>query len=424
MILRDLSIADLKTLPAGADENRGKALEIFHKLEAARADSEAWKYTSLKALGEAPLKLNAAFAGEQLASSSSELRNLAETIVSVSEGKLQGTAFGVGLQKLNQAEFGAEDISRWSKAAESFPFLSWATSPHYLSLDIEPETHLRRLLLIDHSQIALGNLESSFLKVTVGAKSKATVLQSFSSKEGSERSLTNSVSQIDLQAGCELEWIIVQDESLTQTHLNHLSLCLAPGALARVIVLNLGSATSRTQISCQVNGADAFAQVMGFTLGSGDQHHDINVVVEHAKPDGRSRQVFKGIYADKARGVFSGTIHIHKDAQRTDSRQLSKNILVGRKSRVDTRPQLEILADDVKANHGATIGRINEEEVFYLESRGIPRTEALALVAKGFGLDILTEIQSESVRQVLSEKLNMRMPQVLSGLGSSVGSVK
>jgi Fe-S cluster assembly protein SufD len=437
MKLADLSHADLVKLPSGSDKFRTQALDLFRKLETMRPVSEAWKYTSLRALNDLPLQLASlghAATRSEISSDTvveKELQALVCGTVRVEEGKLDISVATNGLHfsKLAHAELGAEDFASWTKAAESFPFLSWATTSAYLSLKLDDNVKLTQPLLLDHKQKTLagesGFLNSSVLKFEVGQSARGTIVQHFSAtipeQASSNASLTSSVSQIAVGENAEVNWIVLQNESFTTSHLNHLHFHLSKGARVRVILLNLGASTSRAQVTCIVDGADASAELLGFSLGGNEQHHDINVIVEHTKPDGRSRQTFKGIYADKSRGVFSGTIHIHKDAQRTDSRQLSKNILIGRKSRVDTRPQLEIMADDVKANHGATIGRINEEEVFYLESRGIPRQDAVALVARGFGLDILSEVPDEKLRLVLSDLLNARMPGILSSLQLASG---
>lgn len=137
---------------------------------------------------------------------------------------------------------------------------------------------------------------------------------------------------------------------------------------------------------------NAEANLAGFYQVKDEQHHDTTLTINHMKSHTRSSQLFKGILDGDSRGVFNGMVHIHKDAQQVDATQLNKNLILSKKAHVDTRPQLQVEADDVKAAHGATIGQLDEEELFYLMARGIPESKAKSLLLSGYGQQIFENV--------------------------------
>jgi Fe-S cluster assembly protein SufD len=142
----------------------------------------------------------------------------------------------------------------------------------------------------------------------------------------------------------------------------------------------LGGGLVRNNVHPVLNGEGAECLINGLFVGEGRQHIDNYMLVEHARPHCNSRQFYNGILADHARGVFHGRIVVHKDAQKTDAKQTNRNLLLSDNARIDTKPQLEIYADDVKCTHGATIGQIDETQLFYLRSRGFAEVDARNLL--------------------------------------------
>jgi Fe-S cluster assembly protein SufD len=149
----------------------------------------------------------------------------------------------------------------------------------------------------------------------------------------------------------------------------------------------------------------------GLYLGNGRQHVDHFTTIDHAKPSGASREYYNGILNDRARGVFRGRLIVRRDAQKTDARQTNRNLLLSRESEADSRPQLEIHADDVKCTHGATVGPLDEEKVFYMRSRGIDESSAKALLTYAFADDILKRFELPGLRRTLERKLLSWLPE-------------
>ena len=165
----------------------------------------------------------------------------------------------------------------------------------------------------------------------------------------------------------------------------------------------------RNEVRLTLNGANCNSSINGLTVIDEDQHVDNHTVIDHAKPHCESREKIKGIYGDKSKGVFNGTIIVRENAQKTNALQSNQSILLSPDATIDTKPQLKIWADDVKCTHGATVGQIDEDALFYLRSRGLDKKTARDLLIKAFASDVITEIENEPLRTYLSALLEKRL---------------
>jgi Fe-S cluster assembly protein SufD len=174
--------------------------------------------------------------------------------------------------------------------------------------------------------------------------------------------------------------------------------------------LNSGALWARTSLRADTDGIEAEATVSGITFARGKQHNDQRILVNHFCADTRSSQLFKGVLKDQSRGVVNGKIYIAQDAQEVVSSQLNHALLLSPGAEADIKPELEIYADDVKANHGASIGRLDQDKVFYLVSRGIRRHQAQQMLAHAFVTDVLMKIESRELRALADERVNGWLP--------------
>lgn len=172
---------------------------------------------------------------------------------------------------------------------------------------------------------------------------------------------------------------------------------------------SLGGASNRHEVKVTLNGPHAFASLDGLYIAKDNQRTEYQTVVHHAKPHTVSRQLYKGILNDEARAIFNGKIIVDEGAVFTDATQLNKNLLLSKKAQIDTQPQLEIANNDVKCTHGATVGQMNPEEVFYFESRGIPKKTATGMLLHGFVDDVLDRVAHIETRGQLGELLEERL---------------
>jgi Fe-S cluster assembly protein SufD len=220
---------------------------------------------------------------------------------------------------------------------------------------------------------------------------------------------TNAVSEIAVGEGAVLAYHRIQQESERAFHFGRLQFHQERSSSLATHSIALGGALVREEVKAVLDGEGAEATLAGLYLVTGRQHIDNQTTLDHAQPHCSSREVYKGILDGESSAVFNGKIIVRKDAQKTDSKQSNKNLLLSEKAIIDTKPALEIYADDVKCTHGATIGQIDAEAVFYLRSRGIGRQEARDLLTYAFANDLLERIKYEPLRERLREGLFARL---------------
>lgn len=221
---------------------------------------------------------------------------------------------------------------------------------------------------------------------------------------------TNAVTEIIAGDNARVAYYKMVHEGEGATHVGHLHTHQERDAVIQAHAINLGDGLARNEFHAVLNGPGADCTLTGLYMPRASQHVDNHLRVEHAAPHCDSRENFKGILDDRARGVFTGRIVVHKEAQKTDGKQSNMNLLLSDDAQVETKPQLEIFADDVKCTHGATIGQIDEEAIFYLRSRGIPEDAARGLLVYAFAGELLDEIGIESLRRYVRAAVVERLP--------------
>lgn len=231
--------------------------------------------------------------------------------------------------------------------------------------------------------------------------SKATIIEEYISLQQGA-TLTNTVTEIYTENSAHVNHIRLQRENSQAFHIANNTVFIEKAAHYAVVSLAFGAYISRfDQKLILAEGAEC--EIDGLALLADKQLADTHTFIDHTKPHGRSRQLHKCIVDDSARGVFSGDIMVRLHAQQTDARQLNHNLLLSEKARMDTKPQLEIFADDVKCAHGATVGQLDKDSLFYLQSRGFAEAEARNLLTYAFGGEIIDRINVPSLKKRLEE---------------------
>jgi Fe-S cluster assembly protein SufD len=238
--------------------------------------------------------------------------------------------------------------------------------------------------------------------VIAEANSKLTVVESYIST-GNVAYFTNAVTEILAGDNAKVEHIKLQDEALDAFHIATIAGEFGRASNVTVHSFALGAKLSRTNIRTKLAGEGLECILNGLYLTRGEQLADHHMIVEHAQPHCASHEYFNGILDDKSKGVFHGCIYVHPIAQKTDAKQTNKNLLLSDDATADTKPQLEIYADDVKCTHGATIGQLNDESIFYLRSRGIGADTARQMLIHAFAGEIIERIQCEPAREVIDK---------------------
>jgi len=238
--------------------------------------------------------------------------------------------------------------------------------------------------------------------LVAGARSRITVVEDYVAlAEGSY--LTDAVTEIAVADEAHVEHVRVQREAAGAFHIARCAVSLARGARYRSTSVALGARLSRYNLDVTQGGEGAECTADGLALIGGEQLADTHSRIDHAQPRGVSRQLHKCIAGGAAHAVFNGKIMVRPGAQLTDSAQASRNLLLSARARVDAKPQLEIFADDVKCAHGATVGQLDSEELFYLRSRGLSEEAARKLLTYAFGAEIIERIPVASLRQRLEQ---------------------
>lgn len=239
--------------------------------------------------------------------------------------------------------------------------------------------------------------------VILEENSEAKILETFTGEPG--KYLVNPVTEIVLGESARLEHIRVQIDSPEATHVGTLAVWQEANSTYTTVGANFGAWRGRADINVWLNGEHTETWLNGVNVALGSQVLDNHTRIDHAKPNCNSFEVYKTIVGDEAGGVFNGKIFVYEDAQKTDAKQTNQAILLSPTARMDSKPQLEIFADDVKCTHGATVGQLSKDELFYLRSRGIGETRARAILIYAFAAEVLEMISSDSVKKTLENYL-------------------
>jgi Fe-S cluster assembly protein SufD len=267
-----------------------------------------------------------------------------------------------------------------------------------ITLDIPPGVDAGTVLLISQ---AGGTEPFAFHprhRITLGEGAQLTLIEI---AKGTGVYWHNPVTDIVLHEGAKLSHVRLQDESREAFSLATIRAEIAENAVYEHFTATIGAKLSRTEIHAALIGTNALAHLNAAQLLTGTQHGDFTSVIAHKAPNCASRQTVKSVLAENARGVFQGRIEVAKVAQKTDGYQMSQALLLSPNAEMDIKPELEIFADDVKCSHGATIGALDEEQVFYLRSRGIPEAQARSMLIRAFLEEALEPVAQPDAKALL-----------------------
>ncbi|MFA5010759.1 MAG: Fe-S cluster assembly protein SufD [Ignavibacteria bacterium] len=244
--------------------------------------------------------------------------------------------------------------------------------------------------------------------IVVESGGKADVIEVYYAN-GKRSSFSNTVTEIYLEENSELHHNKVQNEGVEAYHIGTTQVEQRNYSRFYSTVISWGGSLLRNNLNSVLNGEGIDCYFRGFYLARGKQLIDNHTLADHAKPNSHSNELYKGLLEDESTGVFNGKIMVRQDAQKTNAYQTNTNILLSNEATINSKPQLEIFADDVKCSHGATTGQINPDEVFYLRSRGISEAEAKKLLLSAFAHEIIDEVANEEFKKLLIKKLDKKL---------------
>ncbi|MCC8404908.1 Fe-S cluster assembly protein SufD [Paraburkholderia sp. MMS20-SJTN17] len=262
------------------------------------------------------------------------------------------------------------------------------------------------LFLTDEANLAI----HPFNAILADARSRCSVVEQFVGI-ADDAYFLNTVTKIVASDEANVQHCRLQQEARSAFHIARVDVAQQRASRFTSHSFALGGALSRTQIDTRLEAADAYAELNGLYFVGARQHADHHTRIDHEKPHGTSREYYRGVLDGASHGVFNGNVIVHRDAQQSDTHQANYNLLLSRDAQIDTKPQLEIHADDVKCTHGATVGQLDENQLFYLRSRGIDERMARALLVWAFARDSVERVNIGSVRSGLTQLLLARVPE-------------
>jgi Fe-S cluster assembly protein SufD len=257
--------------------------------------------------------------------------------------------------------------------------------------------------------------------VVVDDEGGASIVEDYVSFGTETPAFSNAVTELVAGSNATVAHIMVEREHLQTYNFSTLRVEQARNAVVASHSLLLGGALVRNNVHPVLAGEGGECLINGLFIGNGSQHLDNYMLVEHRSPRCASRQFYNGVLDDRARGVFHGRIIVHKDAQKTDAKQTNRNLLLNDDAQIDTKPQLEIYADDVKCTHGATIGQIEENALFYLRSRGLGEVEARQLLLQAFAGECLDRMKAGAAHNYAEAAVQARLLSLVDSASSEEG---
>ena len=413
---RALIEGDGAEAPARVQSLRSAAFDTFRRLGFPTTKNEDWHYTSVAPIVEHDyLHITTPSGDVQRAALAPFLFGRSEwhTLVFVNGrhapelSNTGGLPKGVKLLDLRRAWAEAPDLAEplgsiTSYGDRAFTALNTAFMHDgavlHVERDVEVEMPIHLLFVTD--AVAAKSMMHPRNLIVVGRNAKAKIIESYVSLSDAVY-FTNAVTEVSVGDGATLHHYKMQREGMRAFHVGTIATRQARDSHYISFSLAIGGSLTRTNIYTTLAGEGCGATLNGLYMLDGEQHCDHQTLIVHAQPNCFSRELYKGVLDGQSHGVFNGKVYVDPIAQKTDGKQTNNTLLLSDKAQIDTKPQLEIFADDVKCTHGATVGRLDEQALFYMKSRGVSRQLARELLTYAFAADVLETIEQDSVREEL-----------------------
>jgi Fe-S cluster assembly protein SufD len=396
---------------------RRSAFERFAQVGFPTQRDEDWKYTTLRRLESRTFALAdaapaSAIDDRWIAAVGARIvlinGHAAPSLASASAYPPGVTVLTLGQWASNDPAALAEFLTRQSESCDAFSALNTAFFQDGVLIDVADAVTLDQPIYIVHQwNGSAARMSHPKIFVRAGRNSRVTLVEQYLGPNDLE-AFTNASVSIDLQPGAKLSHYRLQQESTRSFHIAQVDARLGNDSCYVSRDVAFGAALARTKVSAKLAGSGAEAHLGGLFAPNGSQHLDTFTLVDHIAAHTVSSEEYRGIAGGRGRGVYRGKVIVRKDAQKIDSRQSSRNLLLSPTAEIDTRPELEIYANDVKCSHGATVGQLDATALFYLRSRGLSDAQARSLLIRAFAESVLTSIELEPVRQYLEQRLNER----------------
>ena len=431
--LKTQLIADFKTAEgrmngeakSAVHQIRQQALERFDKLGFPTIRHEEWKYSNVKNLVNQAFEFNAVtnFSAKDLEEMSipnlegnilyfiNGIYNTELSTIISPDSELQILTFAEAAK--TQPELVEQYFNKYSDYQDNaFTALNTAFAQNGVFVHVPDNKVVAQPIIMRFiSDARTLNVASQPRNlIVVGKRSEVQIAEAYRSF-GENASFTNAVTEFVVGEEANVHYYKVQNESDKSYHIGTTSVLQAGKSVFTANTVTANGGFVRNNLNIKIDGEYAEANMFGLYIPNGKQHIDNHTAVDHAKPNSNSNELYKGILKGKSTGVFNGKIFVRQDAQKTNAFQSCKNVLLSEDASMNTKPQLEIWADDVKCSHGTTTGQLNDDALFYMQARGISKDTARALLTLAFAQDVIDKFEIVAIKEYLQALIEEKIYQ-------------
>jgi Fe-S cluster assembly protein SufD len=389
--------------------SRTEARAAYEALPVPDTTEEHWRFTDLQGFDPDAFGHVGGQSPDVSAPSMLELDVAAEAVVTENGIEITRAPAEIRFEPLDESHDRLGSLVGWEE--DKFAAHNAAAWQHGLLVHVPAGIELERPLFVRVVNAVDGG--SLFWRLLIVAEegSRFSLVEEYSSLSADQTGYFNGVAELFVEQGAKLEYVSLQNLSRETWHFASHHARVERDAELDWVSGGFGSKRGKVRIQNDLAGPGATSRVTGAYFADGEQHLDYDTFQEHIAPDTESDFAFKGALRDTATAVWRGMIRVERDAQKTNAYQECRNLMLSPTTHAVPIPGLEILANDVRCTHGATVGRVDREQLFYLMARGLPRAEAERLIVRGFFQDVLDRIELEPVREAVTSALEHRIPQ-------------
>lgn len=416
-------IASFNSTKSAEDILRQKAIELLEETGLPSAKSEEYKFTPITKILEKKINWTSTTPASSLSSINSFLiKDLAAYLVVLVNGKYSKELSKIGdlqnnliITSFSEANASAKatiksHLETVVKSEDSFALINNAFWQEGIFIQVLQNIIVEKPILVLHINDANQEqvISHTRLLVLLEKESQVSIIEK-SESIGEQPCLHTFTEEIIVKESATFEYCKIQNDHGQIHQVSNTTILQATSSKVNTFTLTLDGKLIRNNLTIIIDGEQCESHFNGLYLLNGNTIADNHTVVDHQKPNSFSNELYKGIMDDNAKGVFNGKIYVRPNAQKTNAFQSNRNILMSESSTINTKPQLEIWADDVKCSHGCTTGQLDEEALFYLQARGIPHQSAKAMLLYAFALDVLASIKNENLKTYLDQLISERL---------------
>jgi Fe-S cluster assembly protein SufD len=388
--------------------DRSELRERYRELPLPTTSDEPWRFTDLKGFDPDRYRSEGHVQGLTPDVSMLDIDVAGVAVVNEAGIEIERAPDGITFEPLRDDHPRLHELVGWDEKFAAHNAASWQ---HGLLVVIPKGVVVEQPLYVRVTNTTEDAAVFFRLLVVAEEGSQATLIEEYASATPDLAGYSNAVAELFVEQAAKLEYVSLQNLSTETWHFATHHAHVGRDATLDWVAGGFGSKKGKIRIQNDLAGPGAESRVTGAYFADGEQHLDYDTFQEHIAPSTTSDFAFKGALRDRATAVWRGMIRVEKDAQKTNAYQENRNLMLSKQAHADSIPGLEILANDVRCTHGATLGQVDREQLFYLMARGLSRAEAERLIVRGFFQDVLDRIELEPVRETLGEALEARIPQ-------------